>query len=106
LTQKAALTALENSNQKAAAVKNIIEQRKILVDAFEQLNLIKKVYPSDANFLLVKVDDPKVIYNYLLENGIIVRDRSNVLLCDGCLRFTVGTPPENHRLIQTLKNYN
>ncbi|MCX6227252.1 MAG: aminotransferase class I/II-fold pyridoxal phosphate-dependent enzyme, partial [Bacteroidia bacterium] len=58
--------------------------------------------PSDANFLLVKFKDPKLTYRYLADNGIIVRDRSNQALCEGCLRITVGTPAENDKLIETL----
>ena len=63
------------------------------------------IYPSDANFILVKTTDPKRIYNFLVEEGIIVRDRSKVDLCEGCLRITVGTPEENNILLQTLQNF-
>jgi histidinol-phosphate aminotransferase len=63
------------------------------------------IYPSDANFILVKTTDPKGIYNFLVQNGIIVRDRSKIDLCEGSLRITVGTPAENEILIDTLKNF-
>ncbi|MCD8528704.1 MAG: aminotransferase class I/II-fold pyridoxal phosphate-dependent enzyme, partial [Chitinophagales bacterium] len=63
-------------------------------------DFVKRIYPSDANFLLVKVQDPKGTYKYLVEQGIIVRDRSNVALCEGCLRITVGAPEENEKLFR------
>jgi len=63
------------------------------------------IYPSDANFLLVQMDEPRVIYEYLLKSNIIVRDRSTVTGCAGCLRFTIGTATENKRLIMALKNF-
>jgi histidinol-phosphate aminotransferase len=71
-----------------------------------QLSLVQKLYPSDANFVLAKMTNATAIYNYLKEKGIIVRNRSNVILCEDCLRITVGTPKENEQLISALKNYN
>ncbi len=105
LTQSAALKALANVKEKEANVQSVLQQRTFLEQAFATLNFTKKVYPSDANFLLVQMDEPRVIYNYLLKNNIIVRDRSTVIGCAGCLRFTVGTPAENERLITALKDY-
>jgi len=70
-----------------------------------QLPLVQKVYPSDANFILAKMTEATTIYNYLKEKGIIVRNRSNIILCEDCLRITVGTPTENGQLIQALKSY-
>ena len=67
-----------------------------------ELSITKQVYPSDANFVLAKVTDAPGIYRKLMNLGIIVRDRSNVRLCDNCLRITVGTPRENDRLINVL----
>jgi histidinol-phosphate aminotransferase len=66
---------------------------------------VKKIYPSDANFILVKTTNPKGIYNHLVGLGIIVRDRSKVELCDGCLRITIGTPKENIELLNALKSF-
>jgi histidinol-phosphate aminotransferase len=66
---------------------------------------VEKVYPSDANFLLVKVTDANAIYSYLRDKGIIVRNRNNVLLCEGCLRITVGTERENSELLEALNSY-
>jgi histidinol-phosphate aminotransferase len=66
---------------------------------------VQKVYPSDANFLLVKVADARAAYDHLLDNGIVVRDRSQVELCEGCLRITVGTKKENAELIKNLETF-
>lgn len=85
-------------------ITELIAQRNRLVSALSDMQCIRKVYPSDANFLLIKVDDPKRIYDYLTANGIIVRNRSRLPLCEGCLRITVGTPEENTRLISLLNN--
>jgi histidinol-phosphate aminotransferase len=67
--------------------------------------VVEKVYPSDANFILVKIKDARKIYEYLLTKGIVVRDRSNVKLCDNCLRITVGTEEENTLLVDALIEY-
>ena len=66
---------------------------------------MEKIYPSDANFLLVKMDQPMEVYTFLMDRGIIVRDRSSVPLCEGCLRITVGTESENNSLLETLALY-
>jgi len=66
---------------------------------------VEKIFPSDANFLLVKVNDARALYNYLLTKAIVVRDRSRVELCEGCLRITVGTKRENEQLIEALNNF-
>ena len=105
LTQTAALKALDNSKTKEENVQSVLEQRAFLEQAFTTLDFVKKVYPSDANFLLVQMDEPRVIYEYLLKSNIIVRDRSTVTGCAGCLRFTIGTATENKRLIMALKNF-
>lgn len=102
-TQELALQALDNIDQKNKWVKEILEQRDSLKQELLSLKSVQTVYPSDANFLLVKVDDAPGTYKYLMEKGIIVRDRSKVILCDNCLRITVGTPMENKKLIQALK---
>lgn len=102
-TQELALEALEHETQKNAWVKEILAERTNLAQALSSLAFVKQVYPSDANFLLVKVDDAHALYQRLLERGIIVRDRSRVTLCYNCLRITVGTPGENNELIEVLK---
>ncbi len=105
LTQATALKALDNVNEKEANIQSTLQQRDFLEQAFSNLGFIKKIYPSDANFLLVQIDHPRMVYEFLLKNNIIVRDRSSVIGCAGCLRFTVGTPAENKRLITVLKNF-
>lgn len=104
-TQELALAALDNEPTKNAMVAEILNQRQRLAREFEELDIAVKVYLSDANFLLVKFEDPQRIYRYLLEEKIIVRDRSNVELCEGCLRITVGTAEENAKLTECLKKY-
>ena len=101
-TQELAIKALTNSEQKDRWVLEILQERTRLVTALQKLSITKQVYPSDANFVLAKVTDAPGIYRKLMNLGIIVRDRSNVRLCDNCLRITVGTPRENDRLINVL----
>ena len=83
-------------------VRMILTERIRLAARLRELAMVEKVHPSDANFLLVKVQNPKATYNYLQKEGIIVRDRSGQPLCEGCLRITVGTPEENDRLVDVL----
>jgi histidinol-phosphate aminotransferase len=104
-TQELAIKALDHVEEVNTMIKDTVSQREELVKSLVQLLLVEKVYPSDANFVLVKMTDATGIYNYLKENGIIVRNRSNVILCEHCLRITVGTPRENGQLIEALKNY-
>ena len=84
----------------------LLTERTELVAQLESLPMVVKVYPSDANFVLVRVNDANATYRYLVEQGIIVRNRNNVSLCLGCLRITVGIPEENTLLIEALKNMN
>jgi histidinol-phosphate aminotransferase len=104
-SQQLALQALANIEQVNGWIKETLVQRDKLVLQLKEFDFVLDIYPSDANFILVKTTDPKGIYNYLVQKGIIVRDRSKVELCAGCLRITVGTPDENKILIQTLQNY-
>ncbi len=105
LTQKQALKALENVQQKNEWVKVILNNREKLVNQLNTLPIVIKIFPSDANFVLVKVNDANQIYRYLIEKKIIVRNRSNVTLCNNCLRITVGTDKENETLFYALKEY-
>ena len=105
LTLETALKSLKNPRGKEKWVSAIIQQRGILEKELAAFSFIVKVYPSDANFLLVKVIGPRDIYQYLIAQKIIVRDRSGVSLCEGCLRITVGTKDENLRLLEALKAY-
>jgi len=84
-------------------VKKIIQERERLVEFMEKLNWVEKIYPSEANFILVKVDDALQRYQQLLDKNIVVRNRSNQPLCDQCLRLTIGTREENMKLMETLK---
>lgn len=106
VSQKLALEALNNIEKINTWIKETVNEREILASEISILPFIKKVYPSDANFILVKTDDPQNIYNYLVTKKIIIRDRSKIELCEGCLRITIGTKEENKQLIQILKEYN
>jgi len=104
-SQQLALQALANVDQVNGWIKETLIQRDKLVLGLKDFDFVLDIYPSDANFILVKTTDPKTIYNFLVQKGIIVRDRSKVELCEGCLRVTVGTPAENDILLQTLQNF-
>lgn len=104
-SQDLVLQALEEVGQVNDMIKEIVSQRGELEKQLPALAVVKKVYPSDANFLLVQVTDAKAIYQYLLDQGIVVRDRSKVTLCEGCLRITVGTAAENAALLKALEKY-
>lgn len=103
LTQQTALKALQNSIKTNNEIAIIISERNQLIIDLEEISFIVKIYPSDANFLLVKVDNAIVRYDQLVEHKIIVRNRTNLPLCENCLRFTVGTKEENKKLMNTLK---
>ena len=103
LTQQTALKALQNSIKTNNEIAIIISERNKLKTDLEEISFVVKVYPSDANFLLVKVDNAIVRYHQLVEHEIIVRNRTNLPLCENCLRFTVGTKEENKKLMNTLK---
>jgi histidinol-phosphate aminotransferase len=104
-SQQLALEALNNIEQVNGWIKETINEREKLAASLTQLPSVLKIYPSDANFILVKTTDARGIYNYLVESGIIVRDRSKVELCEGSLRITIGTPAENEKLIDVLKSF-
>ncbi len=105
LSQQIALESLMNINEKDKRVKEIILQREILKNKLYEFKIIKKIYPSDANFLLVKVEEARKLYIYLTDYQIIVRDRSKVELCEGCLRITVGSNAENISLLNALAKF-
>jgi histidinol-phosphate aminotransferase len=104
VTQELVLGAIKNKENKKNMVNEIIEQRSFLQTELENLSLVKKVYPSETNFLLVKVTNANSIYKKLIKHKIIVRNRSNLLHCDNCLRITVGTAKENKILIDAMKS--
>ena len=86
-------------------VNEINDEKDKLIVHLNALEIVQKVYPSDANFLLVKFEDPKSVYNFLKLKKVIVRDRSNLPLCEGCLRITVGNKKESQTLLESLKEY-
>ena len=104
-TQQLALEAISNISSVNNWTKTTVTQKENLSEALTALSFTEKVFPSDANFILVKMTGAKNIYDYLAANGIIVRDRSRVILCDDCLRITIGTPDENNQLLEVLKKY-
>ena len=103
LTQQQAMKALQARFDVDAWVQLILRERVQMMDAFRQLPVCKEVFPSDANFFLARVTDAQAIYNYLVEQGIIVRNRHRVQLCQNCLRITVGTRNENTELLSALR---
>ena len=105
LTQKQALERLADTATVRQWVSLLLQERSRLMMAFAELPVCVKVYPTDANFFLAKVTDAKKIYDYLVEKGIIVRNRSRISLCENCLRVTIGTREENSELIGALRFY-
>ncbi len=103
LTQDVALQSLLNQEKVKNNITAIISERNQLIRDLQNVEIVEKVYTSDANFLLVQVDDANLRYKQLVKLGIIVRNRTTQILCDNCLRFTVGTADENKKLINTLK---
>lgn len=104
-SQKLALQALENVEQVNGWIKETLSERDKLVIGLKNLSFVLDIFPSDANFILVKTASPRETYRFLVERGIIVRDRSKVELCEGCLRITVGTPAENSQLLTVLEGF-
>ena len=104
-SQQAALLALQDQESFRHHLDIILEQKKIVGSALTKLSIVEKVFESDANFFLIKLKvDANLLYDYLVENGIIIRNRNAVI--QNCIRITIGTEKENNRLIETLKNYN
>ena len=103
LTQREALELLADPYEVDKWVRTILLERSRVVDAIKVLPICRKVYPTDANFVLVEVDDARKPYEYLVDRGIIVRNRNSVHLCNGCLRITIGTKTENQELLAALR---
>jgi len=103
LSQQKALEVLTKKEIIINRITLIKEEKSSLLKQLLQINFIEKIYPSDANFILIKVDDATKRYNQLLEKGIVIRNRNNQPLCENCLRISIGTPEENKLLINTLK---
>lgn len=105
ITQEKAIEALENVAEVKAWVDELLDNRSLLAEALEKMSCVKHIYPSDANFLLIRVDNPDCLYNFLCNQGIIVRNRNRVEKCAGCLRITIGTKDENAQLINAINDY-
>jgi len=103
MTQEYALSLLDKEDIMKEQLVLILKERATLERALRELPYVQKIYPTDANFILVKVPDATGVYNQLVQQGIIVRNRTNVALCDNCLRITVGTVEENTALLNALK---
>lgn len=105
LTQQQAMKTLSDTSDIERWLQMIIQERSHTIEAFRQLPVCKEVYPTDANFFLARVTDAQRIYDYLVERGIIVRNRTRVELCRDCLRVTIGTRTENTELLGALRQY-
>ncbi|MEO8517451.1 MAG: histidinol-phosphate transaminase [Flavobacterium sp.] len=104
LSQEKALERLSKNNEVNIEISNIIKQREELLKQLLEMNFIQKIYPTNANFILVKVDDANFRYQQLVEKGIVIRNRTTQPLCENCLRITIGTQLENEQLIKILKS--
>jgi histidinol-phosphate aminotransferase len=96
---------LSKETDKNGWVSKIISERNNSMRILLEFDFIEKVFPSDSNFLLVKMKEPRKVYQYLVDRKLIVRDRSKVSLCEGCLRVTVGSQIENEKLVKLLNRY-
>jgi histidinol-phosphate aminotransferase len=105
LTQQQAMEMLKDPFEVDKTVKIILQERSRLMAAFRELPICEQIYPTDANFFLTRVTDAKRIYDYLVDKGIIVRNRSRIQLCQNCLRITIGTRTENNELLSALRQY-
>jgi histidinol-phosphate aminotransferase len=105
LTQQQALQALKDPFEVDKWVKILLLERSRLMQAFTELPICEKVYKTDANFFLAKMTDAQRIYDYLVDRGIIVRNRTRIQLCNNCLRITIGTKGENNELLSALRQY-
>jgi len=102
LTQQKGMELLDNEQQKNGWVAIILKEREKMMEKLKKYPFVVKVFPTDANFVLVKTHDPRGIYQHLVDEKIIVRDRSSIALCEGCLRISIGSPEENATLIEAL----
>jgi len=105
VTQKLLYAALGKEEKKDKYVKQILKEREHLHKKLSELSIVQHIYPSDSNQLLVKFTDANAVFHYLIEQKIITRLRSNVLLCENCIRISIGTKKENEILLKALKKY-
>ena len=104
-TQELVLNRLEDTSRVEQQISEIISQRVLMADELAKYSFVRRVYPSDSNFILVEVKEPHRLYDYLINEKLIVRDRSGVVGCNNTLRITIGTPKENQKLINLIKKY-
>ena len=104
-TQELVLKALDEVGQVNDMIKLLVDMREALAEVFASMPTVEMVYPSDANFILVKIAEARKVYEFLLTKGIVLRDRSNVQLCENCLRITVGTEQENTQLVDAMQEW-
>lgn len=104
ITERLVLHELKKDQERAAQITTLVSERRMLIAELAKLDTIEHVFPSDANFVLIRVAKPRDMYNSLISRGIIVRDRSHIEGCEGCLRLTVGTPSENLALLDAIQN--
>lgn len=104
-TQELVLQALDDLGQVNDMIRLLVDMREALAEVFMSMPSVKEVYPSDANFLLVKIDNARKVYEFLLSKGIVLRDRSNVQLCNNCLRITVGSEQDNTSLVDAMQDW-
>ncbi|WP_438946771.1 histidinol-phosphate transaminase [Sediminibacterium sp.] len=104
-TQELVLTALEEVGQINDMIRLLVDMREALTEVFASMPTVETVYPSDANFILVKIKEARAVYEFLLTKGIVLRDRSNVQLCNDCLRITVGSEQDNTLLVDAMQDW-
>lgn len=104
-TQELVLKALEEVGQVNDMIKELVDMREALIQVLQEIPIVEKVYPSDANFILAKIKNARKVYEFMLTKGIVLRDRSNVKLCEDCLRITIGTEKENTILVDAMSDY-
>jgi histidinol-phosphate aminotransferase len=103
LSQEKALERIMDSDKNSSDIQSIIDNKRNLLEQLSQIEFIEKIFPSDANFVLIKVDNASKRYNQLIDFGIVIRNRTTQLLCENCLRITIGTESENEKLINVLR---
>jgi histidinol-phosphate aminotransferase len=104
-SQELASQALDEVEQVNEMIRIIVSERNRLANELQKIPIVQEIFPSDANFLLVRIEEARKVYEYLLSRGIVVRDRSTTPGCADCLRITVGTPKENDLLLSALSSF-
>ena len=103
LSQEKAFERIKDSDKNSLEIQSILDNKRNLLEQLSKIKFIEKIFPSDANFVLIKVDNASKRYNQLIDFGIVIRNRTTQLLCENCLRITIGTNLENEKLINVLR---